>query len=221
MSANCAPAPSLRSFALLPLSFALLQKSKIYLPSFQSCFALLAQNNRGVPPIFLPKGSARVPICNPPVSFHPMCPIEASPLNSVNAPPPCPFFSHRREELRPTSNSPSLSSSPSLADEHGHLDHHRVDPPPQTKKKTSAVAIGAVRPLAQTLFTTSPLRSRTFSSDRHPRLASLRRQASAKTAIARSSQHIYLHRAHPLLLAPVGCPSFVTHRRPQTCPSSN
>src|SRR2546422_3937504 len=43
------PTPSLRSFTLLPLSFALLQKSKIYLPSFQS-FAHSLPKTTGVYP---------------------------------------------------------------------------------------------------------------------------------------------------------------------------
>src|SRR5256885_5239295 len=48
------PTPSLRSFTLLPLSFTLLQKSKIYLPSFQS-FARSLPKTAGVYPCSLPQ----------------------------------------------------------------------------------------------------------------------------------------------------------------------
>src|SRR5205814_1716765 len=139
----------------LPLSFTLLQKSKMYLASFQS-FAHSLPKTAGVypnPKYSLPRGvfpsgqSGTRSVSS--TRFAASNPVR---VNSFNSTEPMSLLSHLREELRPTIK----LAVPLVLAELGWMSMSIVDTMMVGRLPNSAVAIGAVA-LGSNVFTTIAL----------------------------------------------------------------
>jgi len=136
--------------------------------------------NSGVPQ-FLPKLSARGNL-QPPCFFTRFAPSNPFRVNSFNSTPAHVPSLPSPRELRPPSNQPSSRPRRAWLDELSIVDTMMVAASP------TAPSPSGRRPCSN-VFTTIALFGSDFSSDRHPRLASLRRPARRPPSVARQ-QHL-------------------------------